>query len=210
MAELILARHGETAWNVEKIYRGRSDVALDEVGVKQAELLGKYLSNYGFEVIYSSPLKRALDTANVIARYQKIDVQIAEGLVDIDYGEWQCLPEREVERLYPALLNEWRNNPHKVRMPGGESLEDVRERAIEVTNDVLSNYHGSVVLVSHRVVNKVLICSLLGLDNSYFWNIKQDVGGITVFNYANGRFVLTKHNDTSHLTELQKSVLDDF
>jgi broad specificity phosphatase PhoE len=59
-------------------------------------------------------------------------------------------------------------------------------------------------------VNKVLICSLLGLDNSHFWNINQDVGGITIFNYVDGRFVLTRHNDTSHLKELQKSVLDDF
>ncbi|MCK5224253.1 histidine phosphatase family protein, partial [Candidatus Calescamantes bacterium] len=64
--------------------------------------------------------------------------------------------------------------------------------------------------VSHRVVNKVLICSLLGLDNSHFWNIKQDVGGITTFNYVDGRFILTKHNDISHLKELQRSVLDDF
>jgi probable phosphoglycerate mutase len=95
-------------------------------------------------------------------------------------------------------------------MPGGESLEDVRKRAIEVVDDILSKYQGSVVLVSHRVVNKVLICSLLGLDNSHFWNINQDVGGITIFNYVDERFVLTKHNDTSHLRELQKSVLDDF
>jgi broad specificity phosphatase PhoE len=95
-------------------------------------------------------------------------------------------------------------------MPGGESLEDVKKRAINVVNDVLSEYQGSVLLVSHRVVNKVLICSLLGLGNSFFWNIKQDVSGITIFNYVDGRFVLTKHNDTSHLKELQKSVLDDF
>lgn len=210
MAELILARHGETVWNVEKIYRGRTDVKLDEAGIKQAELLGKYLSNWELEAICSSPLRRALDTANIISRYQKIGVHIAESLIDFDYGEWQSLPEQEAKRLYPTLHNEWHNNPHKVRMPGGESLEDVRRRAIEVINDVLSKYQGSVVLVSHRVVNKVLICSLLGLDNSYFWNIKQDVGGITIFNYVAGRFVLTRHNDTSHLKELQKGVLDDF
>jgi len=210
MVELILARHGETVWNVEKIYRGRTDVDLDEVGVKQAELLGKYLSNWELEAIYTSPLSRALDTANTIARYQQIGVQIAEGLIDFDYGEWQALPEQEVKRLYLSLHNEWHNNPHKVRMPGGESLEDVRRRAIEVVNDVLSKYKGSILLVSHRVVNKVLICSLLGLDTSYFWNIEQDVGGITIFNYVDGRFVLTRHNNTSYLKELQKPVLDDF
>jgi len=210
MAKLILARHGETVWNVEKIYRGRADVNLDEMGIKQAELLGKCLNSWGLEAIYSSPLRRALDTANIVARYQKISVHIAEGLIDFDYGEWQSLPEQEVKRLYPTLHNEWHNNPHKVKMPGGESLEDVRRRAIKVVNDVLARYQGSMVLVSHRVVNKVLICSLLGLDNSYFWNIKQDVGGITIFNYVDGRFVLTRHNDTSYLKELQKSVLDDF
>jgi broad specificity phosphatase PhoE len=210
MAELILARHGETVWNVEKIYRGRMDLNLDEVGIKQAELLGKYLSNWELAAIYSSPLKRATDTADIIAHYQKIGVHIAEGLIDFDYGEWQALPEQEAKRLYPTLHNEWHDNPHKVRMPGGESLEDVRKRAIEVVNDVLSKYQVSVLLVSHRVVNKVLICSLLGLDNSHFWNINLDVGGITIFNYLEGRFVLTSHNDTSHLKELQKSVLDDF
>jgi broad specificity phosphatase PhoE len=210
MAKLILARHGETVWNVEKIYRGRTDVSLDEVGIKQAELLGKYLSNWELEAIYSSPLKRALDTANIIASYQKVGVYIAEGLIDFDYGEWQSLPEQEAKRLYPTLHNEWHNNPHKVRMPGGESLEDVRKRAIEVVNDVLSKYQGSILLVSHRVVNKVLICSLLGLDNSHFWNINLDVGGITIFNYVDRRFVLTSHNDTSHLQELQKTALDDF
>jgi phosphoserine phosphatase len=210
MAKLILARHGETMWNVEKVFRGRADVNLDEVGIKQAELLGKYLSNWELEVIYSSPVKRALDTANIVARYQKVVVRIAQGLIDFDFGEWQSLPEQEVSRLYPDLLNEWHNNPDKVKMPGGESLEDVRKRAVEVVNGILSRHEGNVLLVSHRVVIKVLICYLLGLDNSHFWNISQDVCGITIFNYADGRFVLTRHNDTSHLRELQKSVLGDF
>lgn len=210
MTELILARHGETLWNVGKVFRGRVDVNLDEVGIKQAELLGKYLSKWELEAIYSSPLKRALDTANIVARYQKVAVRVAEGLTDFDYGQWQSLPEQEVKRLYPDILNEWHNNPHKVIMPAGESLEDVRRRAVEAVNDVLSRHQGNVLLVSHRVVIKVLICYLLGLDNSHFWNIRQDVCGITIFDYLDGHFVLTRHNDTSHLQELQKSVLGDF
>jgi broad specificity phosphatase PhoE len=210
MAKLILARHGETMWNVEKVFRGRADVGLDEVGIRQAELLGKYLGNWKLEAIYSSPVKRALDTANIVARYQKVSARIAEGLTDFDFGEWQSLSEQQVRRLYPDLFNEWHNNPDKVRMPGGESLEDGRRRAVEVVNDIVSRHQGNVLLVSHRVVIKVLICYLLGLDNSHFRNINQDVGGITIFDYVDGRFVLTRHNDTSHLRELQKSALGDF
>jgi len=95
-------------------------------------------------------------------------------------------------------------------MPDGESLEDVRRRAVQVVNGILSKHQDNVLLISHRVVIKVLICHLLGLDNSQFWSTKQDVAGITVFNYLDSRFILTKHNDTSHLKELQKSILDDF
>jgi broad specificity phosphatase PhoE len=67
-----------------------------------------------------------------------------------------------------------------------------------------------VLLVSHRVVIKVLVCHLLGLGNSQFWNVRQDVCGVTVFDYTDGRLVLTRHNDTSHLRELQKPILADF
>ncbi len=210
MTEIILARHGETEWNVGEIYRGRIDISLDEVGLEQAELLGKYLSDLKLDALYSSPLRRALDTANTIARYQEVDVEVANGLVDFDYGEWQGLPDIEVRRLYPALHIEWQSNPHMVKMPNGESLADVRERAIAVVDDVVSRCKGSVVLVSHRVVNKVLICCLLGLDNSHFWNIKQDVCGITTFSYSDGRFILTRHNDTSYLREMGRRVLSDF
>lgn len=210
MAEIILVRHGETEWNVEEVYRGRIDINLDEAGVRQAELLGEYLSNLELDAIYSSPLRRALDTANIIAQYQKVGIQVTNGLIDFNYGEWQGLPEREVKRLYQTLHNEWHTNPDRVKMPGGESLADVRERAVGVVNDVISKYRGGIVLVSHRVVNKILICSLLGLDNAHFWNIKQDVAGITTFSYVGGRFILTKHNDTSHLERIQKYVLNDF
>ena len=95
-------------------------------------------------------------------------------------------------------------------MPDGESLNDVRERVVRVVSDIISKYKGTVILVSHRVVNKILICALLALDNSHFWNIKQDTGGITTFAYENGRFILIKHNDTSYLKPLQKAPLSDF
>ena len=210
MTEIILARHGETEWNVEKIFRGRIDIELNETGIKQAELLAEYLSDLKIDAIYSSPLKRALKTAEIITGYHKLDVEIAPGLIDFNYGKWQGLPHQEVKDKYKELYAEWISSPERVKMPAGESLDEVRERAIGVVDDVIAKYKGTVALVSHRVVNKVLICALLGLDNSHFWNIRQDTCGITTFTYENGRFILTKHNDTSYLKPIQRALPSDF
>ena len=210
MTRIILARHGETEWNVEEIFRGRIDIELNETGIKQAELLAEYLSHVKIDAIYSSPLQRALKTAEAIAHYHDLNVEIAPGLIDFDYGEWQGLAHQEVRNKYKELYAEWINSPDQVRIPTGESLSDVRERAMGVVSDIIAKYEGIVVLVSHRVVNKVLICALLGLDNSHFWNIKQDTCGITTFIYEDGRYILTEHNNTSYLKPIHKAPLSDF
>ena len=210
MAEIILVRHGETEWNVAEVFRGRSDVELNETGIKQAKLLAEYLSDLKLDAIYSSPLKRALKAAEMIASYHKLDVEIAPGLIDFNYGGWQGLPHQEVKNKYKELYAQWINSPNKVKMPAGESLNDVRKRATGVVDNIIAKYEGTVVLVSHRVVNKVLICALLGLDNSHFWNIRQDTCGITIFAYENERFILTEHNNTSYLKPLHKAPLSDF
>ena len=210
MTEIILARHGETDWNVEEVFRGRIDVELNETGIKQAGLLAEYLKGLSIAAVYSSPLKRALKTAEMIAGYHDLNVETAPGLIDFDFGKWQGLSHREVKDSYKELYAEWIRNPHQVEMPGGESLDDVRIRAVGVVDEVIAKYEGIVVLVSHRVVNKVLICALLGLDNSHFWNIRQDTCGITVFTCENGQFVLIRHNDTSYLKPVQKAPASDF
>ena len=210
MTTIILARHGETEWNVAEIFRGRIDVDLNETGVKQAELLAEYLSNFRIDAVYSSPLKRALKTAETIAGYHKLNIEIVPGLIDFDYGEWQGLPHQEVKARYRELYAEWLNSPDKVKMPSGESLSDVRERAMGVVDSIIVRHKGTVVLVSHRVVNKILICALLGLDNSRFWNIKQDTGSITTFLYENGHFTLAEHNNTFYLKPLHQTPLGDF
>ena len=210
MTEIILVRHGETAWNIAEVFRGRIDIKLNKNGIKQAELLAAYLSKVKVAAIYSSPLKRALKTAEIIADYHKTKVNIASGLIDFNYGEWQGLSHQEVKDRYKELYREWLNHPDRVKMPSGESLNDVSKRVVDAVNTVIKRSTGTVVLVSHRVVNKVLICALLGLDNSHFWNIKQDTCGITIFSYENGRFTLTRHNDTSYLKPLHKAPLGDF
>jgi len=210
MTEIILARHGQTEWNVGEVFRGRIDIELDETGEEQAELLAEYLSGRKIDAVYSSPLKRALKTAEAIANRHQLEVEIAPGLIDFNFGKWQGLPHQEVKDNYQELYVEWITNPHQTKMPDGESLNHVRERAIGVIDEVIAGYEGTVILVSHRVVNKVLICALLGLDNSHFWNIKQNTCGITAFTYENGQFILTEHNNTSYLEPIQKAPVSDF
>ncbi len=208
MTEIMLIRHGETEWNVEEVFRGRIDIELNETGRRQAELLAGYLSERKIDAIYSSPLRRALKTAETISGYHGLDAKIAPGLIDFNCGEWQGLSLQEVKDSYKELYAEWASRPERVKIPGGESLNDVTQRAMKIVDDVIVKYGGITVLVAHRVVNKVLICALMGLDNSHFWNIRQDNCGITTFAYENGRFILTGHNNTSFLT--QKARLSDF
>lgn len=211
MVEIILARHGETEWNATEIFRGRADVALNDTGLKQAQLLGEYLSREKIDAVYASPLQRAVKTAEAVAGFHTLDVNIVDNLNDIDCGEWQGLTLREVKEKYEELYQDWLDTPEQVRLPGGESLADVRSRALPFLQDtVMRCGKGKIVLVSHRVVNKVLLCALLGLDNSFFWSFKLDTGGITRFNFEGGKAVLTGHNDTSFLNSLKHPARNDF
>ncbi len=211
MLEIILVRHGETAYNANETFRGRADVPLNETGLKQARLLGEYLSQEKIDHVYSSPLKRAVKTAEAIATPQKLKVKRVENLNDIDCGEWKGLTLKEVQEKYTEIYQDWVDTPEQVKIPGGESLEDVRRRALPFVQDAVTRCpEGKIVLVSHRAVNKVLICSLLGLNNSMFWSFKLDTGAITRFSYDGKRTALISHNDTSFLRPLKLSERKDF
>jgi len=210
MSEIIIVRHGETEWNVAEVFRGRIDVELNQTGIRQAELLGQYLSKSKIEAVYSSPLKRALRTAEAIAGHHRLEVETTPALIDLDFGKWQGLPRTEVETKYKASYDDWMNHPERLKMPEGESLNAVTERVLGVVNEAAARHKGTVVLVSHRVVNKVIICALLGLDNSHFWNIALDTCGLSTFTHQNGRFILNEHNNTSFLRPLNKPRLSDF
>jgi broad specificity phosphatase PhoE len=211
MTEIILARHGETAWNKNEVFRGRADVGLNVAGRQQVAKLGKYLSAEKIDFIYSSPLKRAVGTAEAVAGSRKIGVNTVENLTDFDYGEWQGMTLVEVKERYPELYQDWLDTPEQVKMPGGESLANVRDRAIPFLEDAVTRCgEGKVALISHRVVLKVLICALLGLGNDHFWNIRLDNGAITRFIFDGDRVILTEHNNTSYLRNIKGDKLNDF
>jgi broad specificity phosphatase PhoE len=205
MTSIYLVRHGQTAWNKEEIFRGRTDIPLDETGLKQAELVGEYFKGMEIYGIYSSPLSRAWQTAQKVAQFHDLKVQPLQGIIDMSFGNWEGRPHQEIRESDNKTYRQWVETPHLVRLPGGEGLDDVRVRAMAALEEVIGNHPGkTLILVTHRVVNKVLICGILGLDNSHFWQIAQDATAINLIHQRNGKYIVSLMNETCHLKPLKE------
>jgi len=205
MTRIILIRHGQTEWNRVERFRGRADVPLNETGLRQAEATGvRVAAKWKPAAIYSSPLSRAVKTAEAIAgRFDDLAVQIHPGLADIDYGEWQGLSPDEVRTRWPGLLDTWYNAPHLVSIPGGETLSALRERAMKTVNELAVHYSSkAILLLGHTVINRIILLGVLGLGNERFWRIKQDTCAINLFDVEDGDYTLVSLNDTCHLDSI--------
>jgi len=185
-------------------FRGRVDIDLDEVGIKQAEAAAERIAKLQAAAVYSSPLRRAMTTAEIIARRSNLEAKLLPGLIDIDFGDWQGLSPDEVAARNNELYSKWLGSPHLVEFPGGESLAMVRERASSAVDSLITQHPAeTVILVSHKVVCQVLVLILLGLDNSHFWEITQDVCAINLFEVRNGVPSALFLNDTCHLKDVE-------
>lgn len=184
-------------------FRGRADLSLNETGFKQAEAAALKLKDWQVAAIYSSPMKRALQTAEPIAKALHLPVQPLEGLNDIDFGSFQGLSAEEASKVDKKLLDDWVARPHLANFLKGENLDIVRQRVLGAVA-ALEKVHKdqTVILVSHTVVCRVLLCAMLGLDNSHFWHVKQDVNAINIFELRDGAPLVTLVNDTCHLKGL--------
>jgi broad specificity phosphatase PhoE len=204
MARVILVRHGQTEWNRIERFRGRADVPLNETGIAQAEATALRLARQPQPAaVYSSPLFRALVTAQRIAEPHGLEVRAHSGLIDIGYGCWQGLTPEEVAERWPAELDVWYSSPQTAEIPEGDSLQEVRERAMKTVQD-LARQHGdrSIVLVAHTVVNRIILLGVLGLGNERFWRLAQEPCAINVFTVEYGEFTLVCLNDICHLEHL--------
>lgn len=203
MTRVYLVRHGTTDWNKEEIFRGRLDCKLNETGLAEARALAEYFADIPLQAISSSPLSRAMETAQAVAEAKGLRAIPEPDFIDIDFGEWQGLPLKEVREKYAELYRLWRERPEAIHFPGGETLAQVRARAWEGLQKVVrENPDKTALILSHRVVTKVLICTVLGLDDSHFWHIKQDTTAVNCIEYNRGFFVTSLINDTCHLKSI--------
>ena len=203
MTSILLVRHGQTEWNRVERFRGRVDLELNETGMKQAKATAERIAQWPVSAIYTSPLKRALKTAQTIGQRLKLQIEPLHGLIDIDFGNWQGLSPEEVAAQNSTAYMQWLQNPQLVRFPHGESLQLVRERAAAAANDLVYRHpEATIALVSHKVVCKVLALHFLGLDDSHFWQVEQDICAVNLFEVREGIPTVLMLNDTCHLKGL--------
>lgn len=165
MTRLILIRHGETDWNVEGRYQGQADPPLNAQGIMQSHELAKQLEGTNLEILFTSPLKRAAQTAQVVAERLHVPLFIEPRFMEIHQGDWQTRLRAEINQLYPDLFRKWESEPWEVNPPNGESLPQVQDRVIAALKELIHKYPKQCVgIVTHRIPIALIKVHYQGLD----------------------------------------------
>ena len=202
---ILLARHGETPWNAEGRYQGQEDIPLSPVGLAQAQALGERLREVSITRAVASPLKRARHTPELALGRRELPLTLDPGLMEIAHGTWEGLLASEIRERDGELLRAWRDSPHEVLMPQGESLQHVFDRAWPALARASEGLGADDILlvVAHDAVNRVLLCRILGIPLARLWGFRQ---APTTLNLLEGDDVdhleVVRLNDCSHHTAL--------
>ena len=185
-----IVRHGETAWNVEGRFQGQKNTRLNPHGLNQGDKVAAYLVNQRFEAIISSPLERALVTAQKISSATFCNkISVLDEFTEIHHGDWEGMLSSDVAERWGDILKLWHTAPHTVKMPGegGESLRDVYERVVPAAEMIAERYKGDVCLAAHDAVIKVLLCHFVSAPLSSFWCFQIANCSLTIVEITEGK-----------------------
>ena len=172
--DMIFVRHGRAELNASGCFVGRTDCDMTDEGYKQIEEAKSLLGDAPFDGVYVSPLKRAIQTAEILYRDYKVDNRLCE----MDFGVFEGLRYTEIEERYPDYLKSWNEDYQKYRIPGGESLEDVFDRVEDFIKDIKKN-HERVLAVTHGGVIRCAL-SLVFSSRDHFYRFQVDHGSVSI------------------------------
>jgi len=201
VTKLILVRHGETEWNRTRRYQGHTDVELSATGLWQAERLRNRLAVQKIDIVYSSDLKRALNTAQIITSKHNLAVIPCKELREIDFGELEGMTFDEIQRYYP----DWDGVDSNESIPNGESLSQFASRIeLYIARLVEQTDDKTVLVVAHGGSLQVLVCILLGINTKHWWQIRLYSASLTIVEGYPDAVVLSLLNDTCHLEDCRR------
>jgi alpha-ribazole phosphatase len=199
MAKLYLIRHGETDYNHALRFQGQTDIPLNQKGIEQAEKLAGFLKEIPLQAIYTSSLKRARTTAEIIGRAKSIEPQETDALREMSFGIWENMNSKDIQKKYAKEWKDFFASPASTKIPEGESMLDVQQRAYPVVKQILDQYpEGDVAFVAHGGVIRVLICTMLGLDLNRSWHLHVGNASVTCFYYWGRSYTLDYANLTQY------------
>lgn len=203
MTKIILVRHGHVEGISPERFRGRADLMLTAEGRRQAEAAARHIhASWTPVAVYTSPLSRCRATGEAIGKPFGLLPAIHDGLMDIDYGEWQGLTPDEARTRWPNAVDTWYRDPDWAAIPGGETLQQVLARAVAALREVIGRHPGdTVVLVGHDSVNRIILLHTLGLPLSRYWRLGQDPCAINEINFSGDAFTVRSLNETCDLGE---------
>lgn len=206
---MYLVRHGATDANLRRPYvlQGRGmDLPLNETGRRQAACVQKLLERKSLAAIYSSPLRRAFDTASAIAEPHRLDIGVVDALIEADVGKWEGMSWDQIHRDFPEACANFQRDQSRYPYLGGESYMDVAERALPSLNQLMDRHAGrTIVAVAHNVVIRACAATLLKMPLTHAKDIQQNNGGVTLLRREHERTDLITLNSVLHIEDELRS-----
>ncbi len=198
---IFIVRHGESVWNKEQRVQGRQDPGLSAKGMRQARAAAKRLKGEGIKVVYSSDLKRASQTAQIIAKASKARFVPEPCLEEMILGAWQGKTIDEVRRLFPRSYAAWKRAPSKARIPGWEGVPRFNARVRKAFKSIIEdNPDSDVCVVTHWGVIAAFFSMVMKMDfDGFFKKVRIDNCGINKVSFRKGEAIIQCINDTLHL-----------
>ena len=204
MLHLMLVRHGETEWNVQRRYQGQSDVPLSELGVRQAELVAERLVDQKIDAVFASDLKRAWETAQIIVAKNGLNILSEPRLRELKFGILEGLTFDEAQEQYPELIAAWLGDFHQTPQ-GGETIDLFNARVISLLEDLKREHdEQTVLLVAHGGPLSEILRIVLELSPQKRWYLELENASLSEVLIAEDFISLKRLNDTCHLATLVK------
>jgi broad specificity phosphatase PhoE len=206
--KLYFFRHGQTASSRENLFCGSLDPELTPDGLEMAKALATAYRNTPWNAVYSSPMKRTIATAQFLCDELGIQMELREGLKEINYGEWEGKTVDVVNREYHDDYIRWTADPAWHPPVGGELAVAIAARALLVIEEIQERYStGNVLVVSHKATIRIMLCSLLGIDVGRFrYRLGCPVGSLSIVEFGNNGPLLHALADRTHLDERLRSL----
>jgi broad specificity phosphatase PhoE len=199
MSTLWFVRHGRTAWNDQRRVQGNTSVGLTSEGRKQIKSLLPLIKGWGPQALYSSPLARATESAQIIADAVSLTVTKLPNLIELDVGDWLGKTEDEL-RVFKSWMT-YQRNPTLAAPPHGESIRHLSKRVVSAIDKLLESKQGKVLIVSHGDVIRAAICHYVGIPLSHIHNFRVGLGSLSVVSWHDNTASLLKLNHSGQWRE---------